>query len=131
VKDWRSDCLEKQSLLVVGLCGVLGRLHSKQGLAQSNNNARLNDSAKHVIKATGNKVQRWSKGRGAKEKHKRGEQVAAGAHPWASCVTHPHKGNLRFGSPFFFFFSFFPSFFWRTTQTDYMGKGNQEVYSGN
>jgi hypothetical protein len=66
-KDWRSDCLEKQSLLVVGLCGILGRLHSKQGLAQSNNNARLNDSAKHVIKAAGNKVQRWSKGRGAKE----------------------------------------------------------------
>jgi hypothetical protein len=67
VKDWRSDCLEKQSLLVVGLCGVLGRLHSKQGLAQSNNNARLNDSGKHVIKAAGNKVQRWSKGRGQRE----------------------------------------------------------------
>jgi hypothetical protein len=66
-KDWRSDCLEKQSLVVIELCGVLGRLHSKQGLTQSNNNARSNDSAKHVIKAAGNKVQRWSKGRGAKE----------------------------------------------------------------
>jgi hypothetical protein len=54
-------------MFIVELCGVLGRLHSKQGLAQSNNNARSNDSAKHVIKAVGNKVQRWSKGRGAKE----------------------------------------------------------------
>jgi hypothetical protein len=128
-KDWRSDFLEKQSLLVVGLCGVLGRLHSKLGLAQSNNNARLNDSAKHVIKAAGNKVQRWSKGGGAKEKHKRGEQVAAGAHTWASCVTHPHKVTSGLGPPFSS--SFFSSFFWRTAQTDYMGKGNQEVYSGN
>ena len=66
-KDWRSDCLEKQSLLVVELCGVLGRLHSIQGLAQSNNNARLNYSAKHVIKAAGNKVQKLSKGMGANE----------------------------------------------------------------
>jgi hypothetical protein len=92
----------------------------------------LNDSAKHVIKAAGNKVQRWSKGRGAKEKHKRGEQVAAGAHPWVSCVTHPHKVTSGLGSPFFFFFFFFffsSSFFlfWRTAQTDYIGKGNQEV----
>jgi hypothetical protein len=57
-KDWSSDCLEKQNLLVVELCGVLGRLHSNQGLAQSNNNARLNYSAKHVTKAAGNKVQK-------------------------------------------------------------------------
>jgi hypothetical protein len=71
-KDWRSDCLEKQSLLVVELCGVLGRLHSIQGLAQSNNIARLNYSAKHVIKAAGNKVQKVSKGMGGKgKKHKR------------------------------------------------------------
>jgi hypothetical protein len=70
-KDWRSDCLEKQSLLVVELCGVLGRLHSIQGLAQSNNNARLNYSAKHIIKAAGNKVQKLSKGMGGKGKHKR------------------------------------------------------------
>ena len=47
-RDWRSDCLEKQSLHVVGICGVLGRLHSIQGLARSNNNAKLNYSAKHV-----------------------------------------------------------------------------------
>jgi hypothetical protein len=50
-------------------------------------------------------VQRWSKGRGAKEKHKRGEQVAAGAHPWASCVTHPHKVTSCLGPPFSSFFS--------------------------
>jgi hypothetical protein len=129
-KDWRSDCLEKQSLLVVELCGVLGRLHSKRGLAQSNNNARLNDSAKHVIKAAGNKVHRWSKGKGAKEKHKRGEQVGVGEHPWASYVTHPHKVTSSLGPPFSSSF-LSCSFFWRTAQTDYMGKGNQEVYSGN
>ena len=66
-KDWRSDCLEKQSLLVVELCGVLGRLHSIQGFAQSNNNAKLNYSAKHVIKAAGNKVQKLSKGMGQRK----------------------------------------------------------------
>ena len=55
-KDWKSDCLGKQSRLVVELCGVLGRLHSNQVLAQSNNNAKLNNSAKHVIKAARNKV---------------------------------------------------------------------------
>jgi hypothetical protein len=81
VKDWRSDCLEKQSLLVVELCGVLGRLYSIQGLAQSNNNARLNYSAKHVIKAAGNKVQKLSKGMGGKGKTQERKQGAAGTHP--------------------------------------------------
>jgi hypothetical protein len=46
-EDWRSDCLGKQDLLVRELCGFLGRLHSIEGLAQSNNNAKLNNSAKH------------------------------------------------------------------------------------
>jgi hypothetical protein len=54
-KDWRSDCLEKQNMLIVEICGVLGRLHSSQGLAHSNNNAKLNDSAKHETNAAGNK----------------------------------------------------------------------------
>jgi hypothetical protein len=58
VKDWRSDCQEKQNLLVVEICGVLGRLHSNQGLAQSNNNAKLNYSPKHDTIAAGNKVPR-------------------------------------------------------------------------
>jgi RNase P subunit RPR2 len=40
-ENWRSDCLEKQSRLIIEICGVLGRLHSSQGLAQSNNNAKL------------------------------------------------------------------------------------------
>ena len=107
-KDWRSDCQEKQSLLVVELCGVLGRLHSIQGLAQSNNNARLNYSAKHAIKAAGNKVHKLSKGMGAKEKHKREEQGAAGAHTWASCVMRPNE-VISFLFPCFFFVSvFFP-----------------------
>jgi hypothetical protein len=47
VKDWRSDCLAKQNLVGVELCGVLGRLHSIEGLAQSNNNVKLNNSATH------------------------------------------------------------------------------------
>jgi hypothetical protein len=34
-------------MLVVEICGVLGRLHSSQGLARSNNNAQMNYSAKH------------------------------------------------------------------------------------
>jgi hypothetical protein len=50
VKDWRSDCLGKQNLLGLELCGVLGRLHSIEGSAQSNNNAKLNYSAKHEQK---------------------------------------------------------------------------------
>jgi hypothetical protein len=33
-RDWRSDCLEKQNLLVGEICGVFGRLHSDEGLAQ-------------------------------------------------------------------------------------------------
>jgi hypothetical protein len=105
VKDWRSDCLEKQSLLVVELCGVLGRLHSIQGLAQSNNNARLNYSAKHVIKAAGNKVQKLSKGMGGKGKTQERKQGT-----WASCGIRPNEGNLLSVSPFFvsaFLFFFF------------------------
>jgi hypothetical protein len=37
----------KRNLVGIELCGVLGRLHSIEGLAQSNNNAKLNYSAKH------------------------------------------------------------------------------------
>jgi hypothetical protein len=47
VKDWRSDCLAKRNLVRVEHCGVLGRLHSIEGLAQSNDNVKLNYSAKH------------------------------------------------------------------------------------
>jgi hypothetical protein len=54
-KDWRSDFLEKQNLLVVEICGVLGKLHSSQGIAHSNNNAKLNYSAKHETNTAGNK----------------------------------------------------------------------------
>ena len=93
-----------------------------QGLAQSNNNARLNYSAKHVIKAAGNKVQKLSKGMGAKEKHKREEQGAAGAHTWASCVMRPNEVT-SFLVPFFFLHFCF--FFRRNSQTDYMNKGIQ------
>jgi hypothetical protein len=54
-KDWRSDCLGKQNLLVVELYGVLERLHSIEGLSQSNNNAKLNKGSKHITKVAGNK----------------------------------------------------------------------------
>jgi hypothetical protein len=54
-KDWRNDCLEKQNLLVIEIYGVLGRLHSSQGLTHSNNNAKLNDTAKHETNIVGNK----------------------------------------------------------------------------
>jgi hypothetical protein len=40
-KDWRSDCLAKRNLAGVELCGVLGRLLSIEGLAQSNNNCKV------------------------------------------------------------------------------------------
>ena len=40
-RDWKSDCLEKQGLLVGEIYVVLGRLHSNQGLAQSNNKCRV------------------------------------------------------------------------------------------
>jgi hypothetical protein len=46
VKEWRSDCLNEQDLLVGEFCGFPERLHSLEGLAQSNNNAKLNNSAK-------------------------------------------------------------------------------------
>jgi hypothetical protein len=46
-----------RNLLVIEICGVVGRLHSSQGLARSNNNAKLNYSAKHetILLATGAK----------------------------------------------------------------------------
>ncbi len=52
---WRN-----RNLLVVEICGVVGRLHSSQGLARPNNNAKLNYSAKHetILLATGAK-DRW------------------------------------------------------------------------
>jgi hypothetical protein len=55
VKDWRSDCLREQDLLVGEFCGVLGRLHSDEGLAQTNNNAELNKSAKTITNTANHK----------------------------------------------------------------------------
>jgi hypothetical protein len=45
----------EQSQLVVEFCGVLGRLHSDEGLAQTNNNAELNKSAKPITDAADHK----------------------------------------------------------------------------
>jgi hypothetical protein len=55
VKDWRSDCLREQDLLVGEFCGVLGRMHSDEGLAQTNNNVELNKSAKPVTNTADHK----------------------------------------------------------------------------
>jgi hypothetical protein len=61
-KDSRSDCLEKHNLLIVEICGVLGRLHSSKRLAHSNNNAKLNYSAKHETNAAGtSEIEKTSK----------------------------------------------------------------------
>jgi hypothetical protein len=72
-KDWRSDSLAGQNLLVGELCGVLGRLHSMEGLAQLNNNAKLNKGAKHdqTLLETSAKVEE-SKGKRAMSKDKYG-----------------------------------------------------------
>jgi hypothetical protein len=59
LQAWRN-----RNLLVVKICGVLGRLHSSQGLARSNNNAKLNYSAKHetILLATSAKdTTSWNK----------------------------------------------------------------------
>jgi hypothetical protein len=54
-EDWRSDCLREQDLLVGEFCGILGRLHSDEKLAQTNNNAELNKSAKPVTNTADHK----------------------------------------------------------------------------
>ena len=75
----------KQSLLAVEICGVLGRLHSIQGLAQSNNNAKLNYSAKHGKQscwkqgAKWRKRWRWTKAE-MDNKEQKGEQISAVPH---------------------------------------------------
>ena len=126
-QDWRSDCLEKQSLLVIELCGILGRLHSMQGLAQSNNNARLNYSAKHVTKLLETKCKRWSKVRKKKNTEKEVQQGAhtACAQPEPSLPPNKQIAHLLAVSFFCFFFCFFFLFFRRNSQTDYMNKGKQ------
>jgi hypothetical protein len=62
-KDWKSDCLAKRNLVDVELCEVLGRLHLIEGLAQSDNNVKLNYSAKHEQIVAGNECQLWMRTR--------------------------------------------------------------------
>jgi hypothetical protein len=54
----------KRNLVGVELCGVLARLHSIEGLAQSNNNAKLNYSANHnqILLITSAKVDKAKEG---------------------------------------------------------------------
>ena len=74
-RDWRSDCLEKQGEPVVEICGVLGRLHSSQGLAQSNNNAKLNYSAKHETMLLDTSTTRSGASKGGKERYAETEKL--------------------------------------------------------
>jgi hypothetical protein len=85
VKDWRSDCQEKQNLLVGEICGVLGRLHSSQGLAQSNNNATLNKGAKHDQKFLITSTKAYeSKG----SNHREGKRERRARVPHGTVATH-------------------------------------------
>jgi hypothetical protein len=54
----------KRNLVGVELCGVLARLHSIEGLAQSYNNAKLNYSANHdqMLLITSAKVDKAKEG---------------------------------------------------------------------
>ena len=99
----------KQSLLVVEICGVLGRLHSIQGLAQSNNNAKLNYSAKHGSKAAGNKVRSGGKGGDGQQGTERRTNISG----TTQYVKRKPNGFLIFFLLFFFsfFFTFFSLFF--------------------
>jgi hypothetical protein len=92
-KDWRSDCLAKRNLFRVELCGVLGRLHSIEGLAQSNNNAKLNYSAKHdqMLLETSAKVDEAKK-----SKPWEGEVLVGMCQKFVVCVE--EKKNVARGS---------------------------------
>jgi hypothetical protein len=79
VKDWRSDCLRERDLLVGEFCGVVGRLHSSQGLTQSNNNAKLNNSAKTYRRSLETKCENNKEQRGKKKTlEKEGSSEAQG-----------------------------------------------------
>jgi hypothetical protein len=79
VKDWRSDCLRERDLLVGEFCGVVGGLHSSQGLAQSNNNAKLNNSAKMYRRLLETKCEKNKDQRGKKKTlEKEGSSEAQG-----------------------------------------------------
>jgi hypothetical protein len=124
-KDWKSDCLAKRNLVGVELCGVLGRLHSIKGLAQSNNDAKLNYSAKHEQKVVGNECQKWRetnvggkvwwdektklperKPRRVKGKNtaREGLRCVGWRRAWGGVVASP---GFPMGSLFFLTFSFF------------------------
>jgi hypothetical protein len=93
-KDWRSDCLAKRNLVGVELCGVLERLHSIEGLAQSNNNAKLNYSAKSVTTAAGNKVQK-KQGLGGKKLRKKEQRNRKASSPYGKRPPAPKRRSLH------------------------------------
>jgi hypothetical protein len=89
VKDWRSDCLPKRNLVGVELCGVLGRLHSIEGLAQSNNNAKLNYSAKPITNAADHKCGEERKRKNGRKSGKGGKRHAASLKRCVEGVAEP------------------------------------------
>jgi hypothetical protein len=122
-KDWSNDCLEGQNLLVVELCGVLGRLHSNQGLAQSSNNAKLNYSAKQRNKAAGTQSAKVSKTSWeGKRKSKKGKKETGRARAARQEKIGRHPSYVRppfFAFPIIFVLSlscfYFPFFTFQTT----------------
>jgi hypothetical protein len=124
-KDWRSDCLAKRNLVGVELCGVLGRLHSMEGLAQSNNNAKFNYSAEHKqklletsAKVVGSKeynVEGWGRDFASREGRVRARvaasvgQTCAQGKNTAQGGSHNREDTIAL-LPGVFFFSFVPFF---------------------
>jgi hypothetical protein len=106
-KDWRSDCLEKRNLVGAELCRVLQRLHSIKGLAQSNNNVKLNYNAKHnqMLLETSAKKEK-NQGGNARGRARRECAVSVGSRPGAWEATELGRSLSLFGwtCPLFFFF---------------------------
>jgi hypothetical protein len=107
VKDWRSDCLGKQNLLGLELCGVLGRLHSIEGLAQSNNNAKLNYSAKHEQKFLETSAKAEDSEGIKREKRFGGRGKVCGADPRETTSRNWLDGHSSVPFLLLFFFYFF------------------------
>jgi hypothetical protein len=133
VKDWRSDYLEKRNLVGAELCRVLQRLHSIKGLAQSNNNVKLNYNAEHnqMLLETSAKEEK-NQGGTARGRARRECAVSVGSRPGAWEATELGRSLSVFGwnCPLFFLlspFSFWTLFFYTTTtQGGRSGGGDRE-----
>jgi hypothetical protein len=107
VKDWRSDCLAKRNLVGIELCGVLGRLHSIEGLTQSNNNAKLNYSAKRDQML----LEMSAKAEDSREGKKKKKGVALSGRKKITRPTEPYCcPSHGWTIPFFLFYCCLPLF---------------------